>query len=99
MLETDPKSKQEVEELVDNINHAHNQFIRYDGHSPMQHVLGRDVYIPGMNTCDSRDDQLMSALEVGESRYERVKGSGWLLGRLSWRLRARQRSKEQSSQN
>ena len=71
MLETDPKSKQEVEELLDNINHAHNQFIRYDGHSPMQHVLGRDVYIPGMNTCDSRDDQLMSALEVGESRYEK----------------------------
>ena len=30
-----------------------------------------DIYIPGMNTCDSRDDQLMSALEVGESRYEK----------------------------
>lgn len=46
MLELDPKSKKETEELCDQLNCAHNTLTRHDGFSPNQHVLGSEIRVP-----------------------------------------------------
>ena len=47
-----------------------NNMSRKDGHSPHQHVLGKDVKIPGMITSDP-DPVRNSSLAQGESVFER----------------------------
>ncbi|CAE7785104.1 unnamed protein product [Symbiodinium sp. KB8] len=69
-LEVRPRSKQEVQELIDQINTAVNSVSRKDGYSPHQHVFGKDVRIPGMITSDA-DPVISSSLAQGESVFER----------------------------
>ena len=69
-LEVKPRSKQEVQELVDQINNAVNSMTRKDGYSPNQHVFGRDVRVPGM-ICSDPDPVINSSLAQGESVFER----------------------------
>ena len=69
-LEVRPRSKQEVQELIDQINTAVNSMSRKDGYSPHQHVFGKDVRIPGMITSDA-DPVINSSLAQGESVFER----------------------------
>ena len=45
-LELDPWSKEEVEELCDQVSCAHNTLTRHDGFSPSQHVLGSELRLP-----------------------------------------------------
>ena len=69
-LETQPRTKQEVQELVDQVNNAVNSMSRVQGFSPYQHVFGRDVRIPGMLSSDY-DPVINSSLAPGESMFER----------------------------
>ena len=63
LLEVDPQSKEETEELADQITNTHNTLIRKEGYSPCQHVLGQDVRIPGSIFMIDRNEQMESALE------------------------------------
>ena len=69
-LETQPRNKQEVQELVEQVNNAVNSMSRVEGFSPYQHVFGRDVRVPGMITTDY-DTVINSSLVEGESVFER----------------------------
>ena len=69
-VETRPRNKQEVQELVDQVNNAVNSMTRKDGYAPNQHVFGRDVRVPGLTSSDN-DPVINSALAQGESIFER----------------------------
>ncbi|CAE7298082.1 GIP [Symbiodinium sp. CCMP2592] len=69
-IETRPRNKQEVQELVDQVNSAVNSMTRKDGYSPNQHVFGRDVRVPGLISSDA-DPVINSSLAQGESVFER----------------------------
>ena len=69
-LEVQPRTKQEVQELVDQINNAVNSMSRVEGFSPFQHVFGRDIRVPGMISSDY-DPVINSSLVQGESVFER----------------------------
>ena len=72
LLEVDPQSKEEVEELVDQVLCARNMLVRKEGYSPCQHVLGQDVRIPGSILMLERHEHMESALEQGERTHERA---------------------------
>ncbi|CAE7637419.1 PCSK5 [Symbiodinium sp. CCMP2592] len=65
-----PRSKQEVQELVDNVNVAVNTLTRKDGYSPCQHVFGRELRVPGLISTEY-DPVINSGLVQGESVFER----------------------------
>ena len=69
-VETRPRSKQEAQELIDQVTCAVNSMTRKDGYAPNQHVFGRDVRIPGLVSSDA-DPVINSALVQGESIFER----------------------------
>ena len=69
-VETRPRNKQEVMELVDQVNNAVNSMTRKDGYSPDQHVFGRDVRVPGL-ICSNVHPVINSSLVQGESIFER----------------------------
>ena len=69
-LELRPRSKQEVQELVDQINNAVNSMTRKDGYAPNQHVFGKDMRMPGMISSEP-DPVINSSLVQGESLFER----------------------------
>ena len=48
--ETQPTSKRELHELMDQINHARNSMCRKHGYAPYQHVFGCDLRLPGLVT-------------------------------------------------
>lgn len=62
VLELDPKTKEKIEELSDQLNCAHNTLTRHDGHSPQQHVMGTDVRAPVLGMIGENDETLDSAL-------------------------------------
>ena len=45
--ETQPNCKAEVNELIDQVNHAKNSMCRKHGYAPYQHVFGCDLRLPG----------------------------------------------------
>ncbi len=45
--ETQPRNKLEVNELVEQVNNA-NSMTRKQGYSPMQHIFGCDLRLPGI---------------------------------------------------
>ncbi|CAE7255667.1 RE1 [Symbiodinium sp. CCMP2592] len=69
-LETRPRTKAEVQELVHCVTNAVNSMTRKDGYAPNQHVFGKDVRLPGMLSSDP-DPAINSALVQGESLFER----------------------------
>ncbi|CAE7257454.1 GIP [Symbiodinium microadriaticum] len=69
-LDAVPRSKQEVQELIDNVNVAVNTMTRKDGYSPCQHVFGRELRVPGLVTTEY-DPVINSGLVQGESIFER----------------------------
>ena len=69
-LEVDAKSKEELEEVTDQVNSAHNSLTRHNGHSPNQLVLGTEVRLPGLST-EGVVETLDSAVLVGEPLYVR----------------------------
>ncbi|CAE7563942.1 TY1B-PL [Symbiodinium natans] len=69
-METYPRSKQETQELIDQVNNAVNSMSRVEGFSPFQHVFGRDLRVPGMISSDY-DPVINSSLAQGESVFER----------------------------
>ena len=46
--ETQPMNKLEVNELIDRVNNAKNTMQRRHGYSPMQHVFGNEIRLPGV---------------------------------------------------
>ena len=46
--ETQPMNKLEVNELIDRVNNAKNTMQRRHGYSPMQHVFGNEIQLPGV---------------------------------------------------
>ena len=46
--ETQPMTKLEVNELIDHVNNAKNTMQRRHGYSPMQHVFGNEIRLPGV---------------------------------------------------
>ena len=70
LLDASPRSKQEVQELVDNVNVAVNTMTRKDGYSPCQHVFGRELRVPGLISTEY-DPVINSGLVQGESVFER----------------------------
>ena len=46
--ETQPRNKLEVNELIDQVNNAKNSMTRKHGYSPMQHIFGCDLRLPGI---------------------------------------------------
>ena len=51
--ESQPQNKKEINELIDQVNHAKNSMCRKHGYAPYQHVFGCDLRLPG-----SVEDQL-----------------------------------------
>ena len=51
--ETQPRTKDELEELADHVNAAKNMMTRKHGFSPMQHVFGCDIRLPGISHANS----------------------------------------------
>ena len=45
--ETQPNNKKEVNELIDQVNHAKNSMCRKHSFAPYQHVFGSDLRLPG----------------------------------------------------
>ena len=45
--EVQPSNKREINELVDQVNHAKNSMSRKHGYAPYQHVFGCDLRLPG----------------------------------------------------
>ena len=45
---TQPRNKLEVNEFVDQVNNAKNSMTRKRGYSPMQHIFGCDLRLPGI---------------------------------------------------
>ena len=79
LLDANPRTKQEVQELVDNVNVAVNTMTRKDGYSPCQHVFGRELRVPGVISTEY-DPVINSGLVQGESVFEK---------RMSYRHAAR----------
>ena len=71
LMELDPQTKEETEELCDQLNLAHNTLTRHDGYSPQQHVLGTDVRIPLLGMVGEGNETLDSALQENEERHVR----------------------------
>ena len=69
MLECDPQSKEETEELCDQLNCAHNTMTRVDGFSPHQHVLGADLRVPVLGMLGEGNETQESALHEKEERH------------------------------
>ena len=69
-MELHPESRQEVDEIIDQVNVATNMLPRLDGFTPYQHVFGREPRIPGL---DLRDDMVVEAsgIAMGESMHEK----------------------------
>ena len=59
-VEVRPRNKQEVQELIGQVNNAVNSMTRKDRYSPNQHVFGRDVRVPGMLCSDHDPDQFVT---------------------------------------
>lgn len=72
LLEVDPQSKEEAEELCDQLNYAHNSMTRVDGFSPHQHVLGADVRVPLLGMLGEGNETQESALHEKEDRHMRA---------------------------
>ena len=51
--ETQPRTKEELEELADHVNAAKNMMTRKHGFSPMQHVFCCDIRLPGISHANS----------------------------------------------
>ena len=65
------ESKNEVEELCDQVTQAHHTLTRKGGHSPSQHVFGTEQRVPGLVVTGELDEMVESGLAVGETAYER----------------------------
>eukprot|EP00439_Symbiodinium_sp_Y106_P018541 s4730_g2.t1 len=89
MLDSGPRTKQEIQELVDNVNIAVNTMTRKDGYSPCQHLFGRDLRVPGMISTEY-DPVINSGIVQGESVFER---------RMAFRNAARKAFLEADSDN
>ena len=72
LMELDPQTKEETEELCDQLNLAHNTLTRHAGYSPQQHVLGPDVRIPVLGMVGEGNETLDSALQENEERHVRA---------------------------
>jgi len=48
--ESQPRNREEIDELVDHVNNAKNMMARKHGYSPMQHVFGCELRMPGIAT-------------------------------------------------
>lgn len=68
VLELDPRTKEETEELCDQLNCAHNTLTRVDGRSPYQHVLGADVRVPVLGMIGEDNETVDSALREKEDK-------------------------------
>ena len=51
--ESQPRTKEEVDELVDQVNQAGSAMARKHGYSPMQHVFGCELKFPGITGEDA----------------------------------------------
>ena len=64
-----PATRQEVDEIVDQVNVSVNTLPRVGGYSPYQHVFGKESRLPGGLDLDVANDVESSALAAGESMY------------------------------
>ena len=71
ILEVEPGSRHEAEEVMDQITTAHNTLVRVEGHSPTQIVLGQDVRVPGLEGVEP-GEHMESGLLEGENMFEHV---------------------------
>ena len=51
--EMQPRTKDELEELTDHVNAAKNMMTRRHGFSPMQHVFGCEIRLPGISHANT----------------------------------------------
>ena len=68
---TVPTVRQEVDEIIDQVNFSVNTLPRVDGYSPYQHVFGKESRIPGGLDLKETKDVESSALQAGETMYLR----------------------------
>eukprot|EP00435_Cladocopium_sp_Y103_P075952 s11_g70.t1 len=71
-LEIEPKTKEEVEELCDQLCVAHNMMTRKDGYSPCQHVFGVEARFPGSLLLGEHVETVESAELHNERRHVRA---------------------------
>ena len=69
-LEVDARTKEELEEVTDQVNLAHNSLTRHHGYSPNQQVLGTEIRLPGLN-LEGDNETMDSAVLTGEPLYVR----------------------------
>ena len=64
-----PQTKDELEEIVEQVCVAKNSLVRKDGFSPSQRVFGRDVRIPGLLYSGDEHVGINSAMLAGDSSW------------------------------
>ena len=64
-----PATRQKVDEIINQMTYAMNTLPRIGGHSPYQHVFGKENRLPGCLELDAGNDVESSALAAGESMY------------------------------
>ena len=67
-----PQSRDEIEEIVEQVCVAKNSLVRKDGFSPSQRVFGKDVRIPGLLYSGDEHVGINSAMLAGDSSFCRA---------------------------
>ena len=66
---TNPTSRDEIEEIVEQVNVAKNSLIRKDGFAPNQRIFGKDVRIPGLLYSGDDHVGINSAILAGDHNF------------------------------
>lgn len=66
-----PVTRDDVEEIVEQVCVAKNSLVRKDGFSPSQRVFGRDVRLPGLLYSGEEHAGINSAMLMGDQGFVR----------------------------
>ena len=72
--ESQPRNKNEVNELIDQVNVARNTLARRHGFTPYQHIFGNDLRLPGLITENEGMQHMLEgrgAVHQGDEFHER----------------------------
>ena len=67
-----PSSRDEIEEIVEQVNLAKNSLVRKDGFSPLQRVFGKEPRIPGLLYSGDDHVPMNSAILAGDRQFCRA---------------------------
>ena len=67
--EVEPQSRDEIEEVCEQINVAKNSLVNRDGHSPMQRVYGVQVRVPGLLYSGEAHEGINSGIVQGDDAF------------------------------